>query len=245
MSVSARLRRVDRIFLGLLAVTVVGLIARLAFLGGRIAHWDEGRVGYDILRYAATGAWEFRPIVHGPFLPHVNRVVFELLGASDFTSRLVVAIVGALLPLTAWLYRLMQFGRARGLTTATAEDLKTDIQAMHSGEHPTVQDDGIQKSTLRSYQAALRKFYGYHEEYDVAPEDIPMFSQDDSHVDPPDMLTKEEIQEAREAAGNPRDRLLFELLLNTGQRRKAIRTLRLKDVDVEAGTYRLNPELTA
>jgi uncharacterized protein (TIGR03663 family) len=105
MSVSARLRRVNRIFLGLLAVTVVGLIARLAFLGGRIAHWDEGRVGYDILRYAATGAWEFRPIVHGPFLPHVNRVVFELLGASDFTSRLVVAIVGALLPLTAWLYR--------------------------------------------------------------------------------------------------------------------------------------------
>jgi len=173
----------------------------------------------------------------------------ELLNAYDDHSVIVPTPEGesAREPstLTAWLYRLMQFGRARGLTTATAEDLKTDIQAMHSGEHPTVQDDGIQKSTLRSYQAALRKFYGYHEEYDVAPEDIPMFSQDDSHVDPPDMLTKEEIQEAREAAGNPRDRLLFELLLNTGQRRKAIRTLRLKDVDVEAGTYRLNPELTA
>lgn len=105
MSVTARLRRTDRTLLALLAITAVALLARLAFLGSRFAHWDEGRVGYDILRYMATGAWEYRPIVHGPFLPHVNRVVFELLGPSDFTGRLVVALVGGLLPLSAWLYR--------------------------------------------------------------------------------------------------------------------------------------------
>jgi len=105
MSVSGRLRRVDRTLLALLAITAIGLLARLVFLGRRVAHWDEGRVGYDILRYMATGAWEYRPIVHGPFIPHVNRVVFEFLGPSDFSARLVVAIVGALLPLSAWLYR--------------------------------------------------------------------------------------------------------------------------------------------
>ena len=105
MSLSARARRTDRALLALLAVTAVALLARLVLLGDRVAHWDEGRVGYDILRYAATGAWEYRPIVHGPFLPQVNRVVFEVLGATDVTSRLVVAVVGALLPLSAWLYR--------------------------------------------------------------------------------------------------------------------------------------------
>ncbi len=105
MSLSARLRRTDRTLLALLAVTALGLLARLLFLGDRTAHWDEGRVGYDILRYAATGAWEYRAIVHGPFIPHVNRVVFEALGPSDFSARLVVAVVGALLPLSAWLYR--------------------------------------------------------------------------------------------------------------------------------------------
>ncbi|MDZ7702072.1 MAG: TIGR03663 family protein [Halobacteriales archaeon] len=105
MSVSGRLGRADRPLLALLAITAVGLVARLAFLGARIAHWDEGRVGYDILRYAATGAWEYRPIVHGPFLPHVNRLVFEWLGPTDGSARLVVAVVGALLPLSAWLYR--------------------------------------------------------------------------------------------------------------------------------------------
>ena len=95
----------DRTTLAVLAIAALALLARLVFLGERVAHWDEGRVGYDILRYVATGAWEYRPIVHGPFLPQVNRFVFELLGASDFTARLVVAVVGGLFPLSALLFR--------------------------------------------------------------------------------------------------------------------------------------------
>ncbi|MFC7199998.1 flippase activity-associated protein Agl23 [Halospeciosus flavus] len=90
---------------GVLAVTALALLARFAFLGARIFHWDEGRVGYWVLRYAATEAWNYRPIVHGPFLFHVNKYVFALAGASDFTARAVVALVGGLLPLSAWLFR--------------------------------------------------------------------------------------------------------------------------------------------
>lgn len=142
--------------------------------------------------------------------------------------------------LRSWVYRLWQFARERDLTTATVDDLKQDIQRMHDGSHPTVQDDGITKGTLRSYQAALRKFYGYHD-FGVDPGEIPIFDKAPSGVDPNDMLTRDEIQEAREAANNPRDRAIFDLLLYTGQRREAIRTLRLKDVDVQDGTYRLNP----
>ena len=97
-----RLRSLPALLVG---ITVVALAARLLLLDARVAHWDEGRVGYDILRYVATGAWVYRPIVHGPFLPHVNQVVFSVLGASDYTARLVPAIVGGLFPLSAWLYR--------------------------------------------------------------------------------------------------------------------------------------------
>ncbi len=98
------LSRVDT-FRAVVAVTVLSVVARLVGLGWRAAHWDEGRVAYWILQYAETGAWEYRPIVHGPFLFHVDKYVFTVLGASDFTARLPVAIVGGLLPAAAWLLR--------------------------------------------------------------------------------------------------------------------------------------------
>jgi len=99
------LARVDRLPAFLVGITIVALLARVLFLDLRIAHWDEGRVAYDILRYVATDSWRYRPIVHGPFLVHVNRVVFGAVGATDATMRLVVAAIGGLLPLTAWLFR--------------------------------------------------------------------------------------------------------------------------------------------
>lgn len=173
--------------------------------------------------------------------------VFELLDAYDDHNVMTPTPEGQgsrePATLTSWTYRLMNFARERDLTAATVDDLNRDVQAMHDGTHPTVQDSGIKKSTLRSYQAALRKFYRYHDDLGVNPDTIPIFDQADSHVDPNDMLTKAEIHEARDAADNPRDRLVFDLLLYTGQRREALRTLRLKDVDVAAGTYRLNPEV--
>jgi uncharacterized protein (TIGR03663 family) len=89
----------------LLAVTVVALLVRVVALGGRVFHWDEGRVGYWILRYAETGEFAYRPIIHGPFLPVVNEWVFAVLPATDASARLVVAVVGGLLPLAAWLFR--------------------------------------------------------------------------------------------------------------------------------------------
>ena len=90
-----------------LAITALALAVRLVGLGTRIFHWDEGRVGYWILRYHESGQFAYRPIVHGPFLFVVNDWVFSVpvLGASDFSARLIVALVGGLLPLAAWLLR--------------------------------------------------------------------------------------------------------------------------------------------
>lgn len=95
----------DRVLRSVVAITVLALVVRGLLLGQRIAHWDEGRVAYWVLRYAETGAWTYRPIVHGPFLKHTTRVVFETLGATDATMRLVVAVVGGCLPLAALCFR--------------------------------------------------------------------------------------------------------------------------------------------
>ena len=95
----------SRTLVGVLALTALSLVLRLVALGGRIFHWDEGRVGYWILRYRETGEFFYRPIIHGPFLPVVNNYLFALLPVSDFAARLPVAIVGGVLPLAAWLFR--------------------------------------------------------------------------------------------------------------------------------------------
>jgi uncharacterized protein (TIGR03663 family) len=92
-------------YVGILAVAALALAVRLLGLGTRIFHWDEGRVGYWILRYHETGEFAYRPIVHGPFLFVVNDWVFAVLPPTDFSARLVVALVGGLLPLSAWLLR--------------------------------------------------------------------------------------------------------------------------------------------
>ncbi|MFB6131253.1 MAG: flippase activity-associated protein Agl23 [Salinigranum sp.] len=95
----------SRTFLALLAIAALALVVRLVGLGVRIFHWDEGRVGYWILRYHETGTYFYRPIVHGPFLPIVNNYLFSVVPVSDFAARLPVAVVGGLLPLAAWLFR--------------------------------------------------------------------------------------------------------------------------------------------
>ncbi|MFB6185320.1 MAG: flippase activity-associated protein Agl23, partial [Halobacteriaceae archaeon] len=95
----------DRAYLSVVLITGISIVMRLYNLGFRMAHWDEGRVGYRILEYLQTGVYQYRPIVHGPFLFQINRRVFSLMGTSDFTARWIVAIIGGLLPAAAWLYR--------------------------------------------------------------------------------------------------------------------------------------------
>ena len=100
-------RRLDRrhVLAALAAITAFALFIRFLSLGWRVFHWDEARVGYWTLRYLETGVWEYRAIVHGPLLFHVNELLFGIAGTSDFVGRVFVATVGGLLPLSAWLFR--------------------------------------------------------------------------------------------------------------------------------------------
>lgn len=128
------------------------------------------------------------------------------------------------------------------LTEATAADVNQFMDGLMSGSNPHVKDDGLSERTVNSYQGVLRKFYDYHEALGVDPKRIEIVSVDKTPVDERDMFTRAEIDDLRAAIDNNRDRALFELLLNTGQRVTAIQTLRVKDIDIEEKAIYLNPE---
>ncbi|MFB6308221.1 MAG: flippase activity-associated protein Agl23 [Haloarculaceae archaeon] len=95
----------DPLVVALVSVVALSIGLRLAFLGARIAHWDEARVAYWVAHYADTGSFAYRRIIHGPLIQHVNRWLFLALGENDYIARLPVALVGGLLPLSAYLFR--------------------------------------------------------------------------------------------------------------------------------------------
>ncbi|WP_415378615.1 flippase activity-associated protein Agl23 [Halosimplex sp. TS25] len=97
--------RLDEATRWVLGIVVAGFVVRLAFLGARVAHYDEGRVAWWADYFLDSGQFEYRYIIHGPFVQHVNKFVFDALGANDFTMRLVVVVIGGLLPLSALLFR--------------------------------------------------------------------------------------------------------------------------------------------
>lgn len=102
--------------------------------------------------------------------------------------------------------------------------------------------DGYANNTLGNFQSALKAFYRYHDGHDVEPDEIPVAAGDPTHVDARDMFTPEEVQAMRDAIDNSRERCLFELLARTGQRIRAIQTLRIKDVDPKEGVFWLNDD---
>jgi len=105
--VAGPIRRFERLtlFRVVLLVTVVGLLARVAFLGARPAHWDEARVAYWAHYYAETGSLGYHWEEHGPVVQIAARWLFDPFGVGDTATRLPVALAGSLLPMAALLYR--------------------------------------------------------------------------------------------------------------------------------------------
>jgi len=121
-------------------------------------------------------------------------------------------------------------------------ELKELLQQYNDGTHPQVKDDGLTNGSLRLYSIGLRKFYSAHDGVGVDSDELPIPTQEETSVDPDDMLTREEIQELRSAARNNRDLALFDFMLYTGQRASATRTLQVKHLKLEEGKFRLNEE---
>lgn len=150
--------------------------------------------------------------------------------------------------LRQWAYAVSSFAREvdGSLLEATTDELNAAAQRMKDGTAVAISDrsrknGGLSGNSVRTRQNCLKKFLQWAGD-DAAgdPDMLHIFDADSTLVDPADMLTQEEFHALRNAPEHPRDRAITNLFLYTGQRNHAIRTLRVKDVNLSEGTYRLN-----
>lgn len=147
--------------------------------------------------------------------------------------------------LVAYLRHLKTYARELELTNATPREYREVIQRVLNGNVESVKDSGLSENTVNVQIAALRAFLRVHTDSVTAPDDLPDLDGEDYTIDPQDMFTREEILALRDACGNLRDKALIDFLLYTGQRSTATRTLRIKDLDLDKGRFRLNSDSEA
>lgn len=117
------------------------------------------------------------------------------------------------------------------LLEATTDDINEFMEDMMNN---------LKNSTVQLYQCSAVSFYRYHSDLDVNPDKIVILKDEPTKVDEQDIFTSDDIEAMREVIPNDRDRAIFELALNTGQRVRAIQSLRVKDVKPQEGIFFLN-----
>lgn len=137
------------------------------------------------------------------------------------------------------LRRLAKMDVQDPIADAPTEELNRRMREIEMGTAEFVKDGGVTKNSIRSYQTALRTLLKF-DWTNAEQEEITMYAPQDTSVDSEDMYTKEEIQALREATNNPRNRALLEMLICTGQRIGALKSLKVKDIDAENGHFYLN-----
>jgi uncharacterized protein (TIGR03663 family) len=105
-----RAPRSARLLLFFAALAALAILSRFWALGDRPLHHDESIHAYQSYSLSKGGDWRYDPAYHGPFLYYVNAAVYKIVGASDFTARLMPAIFGLILiafaiPLSRWIGR--------------------------------------------------------------------------------------------------------------------------------------------
>ncbi len=100
------------------ALLALAALWRLPGLGERAASHDESLHAYYAWRFAELGEYRHDPMLHGPLLFHLGAAVFALLGDSEATARLPVALAGIALVAAPLLFR-RELGR-RGALAAGA-----------------------------------------------------------------------------------------------------------------------------
>ena len=93
-------------------LVLIALMMRLYDLGGRAVHHDESLHGYFAYQIFNGGGYDHNPLMHGMFLFHSIATSFFLVGDSEFSMRLPMALFGTGLVLIPLILkpRIGQFG---------------------------------------------------------------------------------------------------------------------------------------
>ncbi len=86
-------------------LVAAALVTRFYQLGARVASHDEGQHIYFSWLLSQGQGYQHTPITHGPLQFHLIALFQRLLGDSDFTSRIPVALGGVLAVALLFLYR--------------------------------------------------------------------------------------------------------------------------------------------
>jgi uncharacterized protein (TIGR03663 family) len=87
------------------AILIMASFSRLWDLGSRALHHDESLHTYYSWVFSEGMGYVHHPMMHGPFLFHINALSYLLFGDSDYTSRLTAAFFGIVLVMLPWLLR--------------------------------------------------------------------------------------------------------------------------------------------
>ena len=83
------------LYLGFVLIIALAFFLRLYRLDERVFHHDEAAVGYFTYKLFNDGMYSYDPSFHGPFMYYATAEIFRLLGDSDYSARLLPALLGA------------------------------------------------------------------------------------------------------------------------------------------------------
>src|SRR5262245_52598599 len=85
---------IDPEYLPFIGLMLVGLILRFWDLGAKAYHHDESLHAFYSWRLFDGQGYVHDPMMHGPLLFELNALAYLLIGASDFSARVVPALFG-------------------------------------------------------------------------------------------------------------------------------------------------------
>ncbi len=100
-----------------LLFTLAAIFTRFWRLGDRVMSHDESLHSYFSWGLYMGRGYQHTPLMHGPFLFHINALIYSLFGADDFTARISAALFGVALILLPWTLRRW-LGRAGALVVS-------------------------------------------------------------------------------------------------------------------------------
>ncbi|MBU4373584.1 MAG: TIGR03663 family protein [Euryarchaeota archaeon] len=83
------------LYLGFILIIALAFFLRLYRLDERVFHHDEAAVGYFTYKLFNDGIYSYDPSFHGPFMYYAAAGMFRLFGDSDYSARLLPALLGA------------------------------------------------------------------------------------------------------------------------------------------------------
>ncbi|RMH00737.1 MAG: TIGR03663 family protein, partial [Chloroflexi bacterium] len=88
-----------------LAFILIAIVSRFWGLGDRVMSHDESLHTQFSYQFYNGEGYNHTPLMHGPFLFHITAVSYWLLGDSDFSARVPVALFGVVLVVLPYLLR--------------------------------------------------------------------------------------------------------------------------------------------